>query len=331
MEQMMAILRMSKVVTPGRMTYSLRYALPFPSSTEPEAREMILPRYREALARFSGALLDIEKTVPCPVPDADLVGLEPLLEEIRTAIILPLELAVSGIPIKKGALLCGPPGTGKSSIGRWLAHQIKGRFYLIGGTLSGSQLVDNFEQTVIRAQSQAPAVIFIDDCDLLFEHDEVFRSFLTILDGIETGKRADLCVILTCMDLRRIPAALLRGGRLEMVLVTRLPDRDQITAILEQALTKMIAAVQQQFPSLSEVLEQERRVVSSVALRMSGWNCADVHRAVTDVGRALLAGKRPPLLPLFEKVIREIKQQYQLCGATASTNLDHRPQEAYIS
>src|SRR5690606_38413996 len=105
--------------------------------------------------------------------------------------------------------------------------------------INGSSLIEMFQCTIRKARENAPAVVFIDDGDMLFDHDDTYRAFLTILDGIETNKRHDVCVILTCMNMRKVPASLIRGGRLEMSLITRLPDRKKIQVLLERSLKKM--------------------------------------------------------------------------------------------
>ncbi|MEM3062369.1 MAG: AAA family ATPase, partial [Nitrososphaerota archaeon] len=235
------ILKITKLVPVGRILYCMKYAIAMCGDLGEDERDkyffktpsdgiegnIFVETYKKALVRLSGSSVNVDKDVPKPLED-ELVGLEDIIDEINTSIINPMKMNNPNIPIKKGIVLCGPPGTGKTSIGRWLAHQIKGKFYLIGGesSISGRCLVDAFQNAIKKANENAPAVVFIDDGDILFEQDEVYRAFLTILDGIENNRRNDVCVILTCMNLRKIPSSLLRGGRLEMVLITRLPDRN---------------------------------------------------------------------------------------------------------
>jgi len=272
----------------------------------------LLETYRKALSRFSGSTVDVDRDIPNPIPEDDLVGVEDIMEEITTSIITPMQLNIPGISIKKGILLCGPPGTGKTSIGRWLAHKIKGKFYSISGDIgiNGPDLVDAFQTTIRRAHDNAPAVIFIDDGDSLFDQDDTYRAFLMILDGIEANKRKDVCIILTCMNMRRVPASLLRGGRLEMALITRLPDHDKIQIILERALKKMLTILSEYkadtISTISSCL-MEKRFIFNLALKMTGWNCADIQRCVNDVSRLIISNKGTDLNILFDKCVRQIK------------------------
>ena len=51
-------------------------------------------------------------------------------------------------------------------------------------TYSGQNLIDSFSRSINLASKNAPAVVFIDDVDVLFQHDDTYRAFLTILDGL---------------------------------------------------------------------------------------------------------------------------------------------------
>lgn len=356
------IMKISKIVPVGRILYCIRYAIAM-SRNDPSRHHNIdeslssqfksidmneisgtqtavennifIESYKKALSKFSGSTVDVDKDVPKPIPEDDLVGVETIMDEITTSIINPMELCIPGIPLKKGLLLCGPPGTGKTSIGRWLAHKIKGKFYSIGGDagINGPSLVDAFQNTIKRAHDNSPAVVFIDDGDVLFDHDDTYRAFLTILDGIETNKRSDVCVIVTCMNMRNVPASLLRGGRLEMALVTRLPDRKKIQLILERSLDKMKKILHDYDPYITVQISKyfNKSFIGDISGRMTGWNCADIHRCVNDVSRLIVAGKGTNLTELFHHCIKQITDQYLLCGKCESTNLDYRPHDTYIS
>lgn len=171
-----------------------------------------------------------------------LHGFDDVIECLEANIIVPLEqdsLATEfGIKPKRGVLLAGPPGTGKTTIGRALAHRLRSKFFLIDGTyISGSKdFYDRVRRVFEAAQNNAPSIIFIDDSDVIFENKDDFgfyRYLLTMLDGLESESSKRICVMMTTMDVSSVPPALVRSGRIELWLETRLPDRDARLKILQ--------------------------------------------------------------------------------------------------
>ena len=70
-----------------------------------------------------------------PVDLADFPGLEGIKEELERNVLFPLEnpdqAKKYGLTPKRGVLLHGQPGTGKTTVGRWLANRLKGKFFLV--------------------------------------------------------------------------------------------------------------------------------------------------------------------------------------------------------
>ena len=70
-----------------------------------------------------------------PVDLADFPGLEGIKEELERNVLFPLEnpdqAKKFGLTPKRGVLLHGQPGTGKTTVGRWLANRLKGKFFLV--------------------------------------------------------------------------------------------------------------------------------------------------------------------------------------------------------
>jgi transitional endoplasmic reticulum ATPase len=183
-----------------------------------------------------------------PVDWRELKGVDDVIEALEAKIALPLEneaLATElNLKPKRGVLLAGPPGTGKTTVGRALAHRLKGKFFLIDGTVvAGSggfyaTVDDVFE----RAKKSAPSIIFIDDADVLFEGKEnrgFYRYLLTMLDGLESASAERVCVMMTAMDVGSLPEALVRSGRVELWLETRLPDTEARLTILREKLAPL--------------------------------------------------------------------------------------------
>jgi AAA+ superfamily predicted ATPase len=234
----------------------------------------------------------------------DLRGMDDVIEALEAKIALPLEndALAAGLRLKarRGVLLAGPPGTGKTTIGRALAHRLKSKFFLIDGTVIAGSNDFYCEVGGIfdKAKRNAPSVIFIDDADLIFDDDEhkgFYRYLLTMLDGLESESVGRVCVMMTAMDAASLPPALVRSGRIELWLRTRLPDVEARMEILQACLRGMPAAY-------SEVALQV------VAEGCAGLTGADIKSAVED-GKLILAYDQSIgrlVLPLEEYLLRAV-------------------------
>jgi hypothetical protein len=239
---------------------------------------------------------------------SDLKGFEHIAEQLRTYVLTPLagdaRFAELDLRPKRGVLLYGPPGTGKTSVGRALARQMEGKFFLVDGTVatdpSGAfyYLIQWIFQSAKRA---APAVVFIDDADVLFQSDRgtgLGRYLLTMLDGLESESAGKVAVILTAMEPNHLPAALLRSGRVELWLETKPPALE--------ARAQMLAAY------LGASRDVFANYDAAHGARLSdGFNAADLRRLAMDVkafyARDLLAGEAPaPIESYVEEAIGDI-------------------------
>jgi transitional endoplasmic reticulum ATPase len=218
-----------------------------------------------------------------------LPGAEHMVEALETNIVLPLEnraLAQRlGLKPKRGVLLYGPPGTGKTTIGRALAHRMKGKFFMIDGSFISEPPGAFFEKVkavVHDAKENAPSVLFIDDADVLFRIDHIsglVRYLLSLLDGLESETASNVCVMMTAMNARHVPDALLRSGRVELWLETRLPDvvnRAKILALY--AGTEMPSSEFINYPDLAEATDgftpADLRRIAGDAKALYGYDVA---------------------------------------------------------
>lgn len=183
-----------------------------------------------------------------PVDWRALRGVDEVIQALEAKIALPFEndalAAELDLRPKRGVLLAGPPGTGKTTIGRALAHRLKSKFFLIDGTVVAGS--GNFYMSVGNvfeaAKRNAPSIVFIDDADVIFEGEEergFYRYLLTMLDGLESASAERVCVMMTAMNVSSLPPAMLRSGRVELWLEMRLPDADARAAILAERLAPL--------------------------------------------------------------------------------------------
>lgn len=127
-----------------------------------------------------------------------------------------------GVPLKRGVLLEGPYGTGKTMAAYVAAAKAEAN----GWTFLYLESVAMLAQAILFAQAYGPCVIFAEDIDQVLangDRDEAVNLILNTIDGVQS-KGADVMVVLTTNHIEKIHPAMLRPGRLDAVISVRPPD-----------------------------------------------------------------------------------------------------------
>ena len=169
----------------------------------------------------------------------DIGGCKKQMAQIREMIELPLRhpqiFSILGAKPPRGVLLFGPPGCGKSLIGRAVANETGAFFFLLNGPEIMSQKTGDSEANLRKAfeegEKNAPAIIFIDELDAIAPKREKTRGegermivsqLLTLMDG--TRGRGKVIIMGATNRPNSIDVALRRFGRFDREIDIGIPD-----------------------------------------------------------------------------------------------------------
>ena len=168
------------------------------------------------------------------VREDDIVHNDDVADLIRVNMFSPLKNTAAcrkhKIPLKRGILMSGPYGTGKSLTARVTAKVAtdNGWTFIM---LSRSQ---GLKSALDLAKNYQPCVIFTEDVDRSADReDENVNDLVNILDGVDT-KTNEIMVVLTTNFIDKIDKALLRPGRFDAVITLSNPNAKAAAALVRK-------------------------------------------------------------------------------------------------
>jgi len=179
----------------------------------------------------------------------DIGGLEGVKSRLQQIVEWPIQYREiykeMECPPPRGILLTGPPGTGKTMLGKALATETQRNFIAIKGPELLSKWVGESEKGVRevfrKARLAAPSILFFDEIDALIPvrgtgdadarvTEKVISQFLTEMDGVEVV--GDVIVLAATNRADLLDPAILRAGRFDVILELDVPDLEGRRKIL---------------------------------------------------------------------------------------------------
>jgi hypothetical protein len=142
-----------------------------------------------------------------------------------------------GIPYRRGYLLYGPPGCGKTSFCQVLAGALRLDICML--SLSNRGMDDNNLASLLR-EAPARSMVMLEDVDAVFTNRELqksagdaagitFSGLLNAIDGV--ASQEGRIFIMTTNHIEKLDPALIRPGRCDVKVMVCNASRDQLAAM----------------------------------------------------------------------------------------------------
>ena len=197
----------------------------------------------------------------------DVGGLDKIKKALTDNLIVamkePSKFTKMGVRPPRGALIYGPPGCGKTLLGRAVATETGANMILVRGPEILSKWIGESEKAVReifrKAKAAAPCVVIFDELDSLARYksgeggasENVLSQLLT---EIEEGISSRVVVIGITNRPDILDNSLLRTGRLDLVLYVEPPD--------EKGRLEIIKILTKKMPLVNDVKLQEIAVAT---------------------------------------------------------------------
>ena len=190
-----------------------------------------------------------------------------------------------GASMPKGALLVGPPGTGKTMLAKAVAGEANVPFFSMSGSefvemfvgMGASKVRDLFKQ----AKEKAPCIVFIDEIDAIGkkrdgqiggndEREQTLNQLLTEMDGFEGN--TGVIILAATNRPESLDPALTRPGRFDRRVPVELPDLKGREEILKVHAKKIKVAEDVDFNKVARMASgasgaELANIVNEAALR----------------------------------------------------------------
>ena len=269
------------------------------AKTDEDARKIINQiideNKKEYKAQYKAVLTDLKKPKFTVYRDVDtrlddVKGNMPLREQLKQIVnmlIYQEDYNQCGIQVPKGALLVGPPGTGKTFVARAVAGEFQANlvgdkqiaFISVIATELGSP--EMIEALFDEAAEYDASIIFIDEIDaiggnrFLNKQDQpLLIQLMKELDGFDARK--NIFVMAATNAPESLDEALKRPGRFDQIIEISYPDEEGRKAIIEGYLGKLEWFKEEK----TENTENKEKTAGTIAKITKGFTPAELKNLI---------------------------------------------------
>ena len=227
----------------------------------------------------------------------------------------------AGIPLKRGILLAGPYGTGKTLIGAFTADLATRN----GWTFLSCQGAIDFSACVRFAKRYQPAVVYCEDIDRVTcgDRDTQLDEILETIDGVD-AKGSEIMLVLTTNEVETIHQGMLRPGRLDAVIAIERPDAEAVERLICRYAGKLLRSGET-LAAVGELLAGStpaviREVVERAKLTsLAGDDCEELQ--LTERGLVVAAQTMKTQLELLNRETHKDQDPMAVFGAVLAQHL----------
>lgn len=141
-------------------------------------------------------------------------------------------LNAHGLGARRGVLLCGPPGTGKSAVSAVVATEVVGEFTVIYvEARAGAQLLTAVVEEAHRLGG--PVLLVLEDVDLWCRDRSIGGGGLSeLLQAMDIAAEARILTLASTNDAATLDKAAIRTGRFDAIVEVGYPGRTDAARIL---------------------------------------------------------------------------------------------------
>lgn len=273
----------------------------------------------ESIDEFEPEFMDTAQTDP-----TTLIFPEDVDKKIRTSLFTPVlhteRVRKAGVPLKRGVLLAGPYGVGKTLTASVLAHMCENN----GWSFLYLKDVNDLSTAIEFAKMYGPAVIFSEDVDEVLgtqERTTRVNEILNTIDGVD-AKQSEVMVVLTTNHVDQVNRAMLRPGRLDDVITVRPPDAEAAIRLVHQYGGDLIKEDEDFSQSGQRMAGMIPAVIREVVERAKLASLADNEDIVIDDSSlAVAASTMKDQLQLLEEEAPDVRSDIEKAADRLNTGL----------